>query len=700
MVGLSIVLHFVWIPYYIDSEVKSSLSHEQEKSRLLSDTVVPAMLSGDLAEIHTTLDTVVEKNPVWKAVSLYKQDGTQLYPISPVSLDEQNELRLIQHSLTYEEQLLGEVKILADINTLVAPKVKKLQHLELLVLAGSFLIVIIGILLQNTFIHSPLKKLNIATSKIAEGDFKTPLPKTSDTVLAKFVDNFNHMRTNLENQDKQLRRQQNIQDAIHSMQSKFLTVQDTGAVYSDMLETLLELSDSEYGLIGEIKYDENKQPYLKVLVMANISWDIASRNMFEQATKGELIYTDIENLFAGVIVSGRTTIDNDPNPESFSMGLTVGHPIIKNFAGIPQYNGKQQLTGIVALANSTKDYSDHSLNELNIIWNAIGNLIDAHHRKELLSENEAHLRAIVDNAVDGIIVIDRNGTILTFNPAAEEIFGYCEDEILNESIKKLMPPMYALEFDIEQYINTARSKIIGKSQEVKGMRKNGEEFYLEVSIAEVKTGTIRHFTGIIRDISKRKEQEQELIQAKEILTENNDQLLGLSIRDGLTGLANRRYFDETLETEIKRAVRGKSSLSLILFDIDHFKLYNDHYGHVEGDHCLIEVANVLSEIFKRDGDLVARYGGEEFAVILPLTNENIAIKFAEVIREKLAEVGLPHAKSPTASHVTVSLGIASCKPNEKTTAKELITQADEALYKAKTNGRNQVFSNRTLRLTA
>lgn len=696
MVSLAIILHFFWLPYYIDTDVKSSLAHEQEKTRLLSDTVLPAMLSGDLAEIHTTLDMVVEKNPAWRAVILQKKDGTQLYPITATEIQESDSLTTIQHPLISEEQELGKIQVQADIQSLVAPKIKKLQQLEAMVLASSFLIMLVGVLLQNKFIHSPLRKLSIATSRIADGDFVTPLPKTSDTVLTKFVENFNHMRNGLESRDNQIMQQQMVQDAVHNMQSKFLTIQDTGAVYCDMLDTLLELSDSEFGLIGEVKYDENNQLYFKVLVMTNIAWDIPSRSMFELVIKDELIFSNIEQLFGQALITGKTVIDNSPNPAKFSMGLSPGHPEITSFAGIPQYNGKHQLTGLVALANSKKGYSQDSIGELNIIWNAIGNLIDAFHKKELLSESEAHLRAIVDNAVDGIIVIDSNGTVLTFNPAAEKIFGYNEHDIINQCITTLMPPMHALYYkdNITTHLNNGRAELIGSSKEIIGMRKNGDEFYMEVSVAEVKTGTIRHFTGIVRDITERKEQEAQLLAAQAVLSENHDQLLGLSFKDGLTGIANRRSFDDRLVKEIKRTARQKSSISLILFDIDHFKLYNDHYGHVEGDHCLTALSNVVSEIFKRDGDLVARYGGEEFAVILPHIDEDMAMKFAEVINEKLKEAAIPHKKSPTAPHVTVSIGVASVEADKNTTSEQLIQLADGALYRAKSEGRNRVCSSK------
>lgn len=178
---------------------------------------------------------------------------------------------------------------------------------------------------------------------------------------------------------------------------------------------------------------------------------------------------------------------------------------------------------------------------------------------------------------------------------------------------------------------------------------------------------------------------------KKELEEKNAELERLSSQDCLTGLANRRIFDEFVSKEWGRAVRDNTPLSLILIDIDHFKNYNDNYGHQGGDDCLRQVAQKLTGTVRRPSDLVARYGGEEFAVVMPGTDVDGAGRIAAALCEGVAsmKLKLPHAHSSSADHVTISLGVASMVPSVDGSPEQLIEKADEALYRAKKNGRNQ-----------
>ncbi len=173
------------------------------------------------------------------------------------------------------------------------------------------------------------------------------------------------------------------------------------------------------------------------------------------------------------------------------------------------------------------------------------------------------------------------------------------------------------------------------------------------------------------------------------LEASNRQLAALNITDALTGISNRRYFDEKLESEWNRARRNGQPLALLLLDIDHFKAYNDHYGHQGGDSCLQSVARLLAATVHRAGDTVARYGGEEFVVLVPDCNQEDALALAEKIRHTIEIAALPHAKSELGI-VSVSIGVKSIIPNETTSPTHLIGMADEALYKAKGKGRNRV----------
>lgn len=183
-----------------------------------------------------------------------------------------------------------------------------------------------------------------------------------------------------------------------------------------------------------------------------------------------------------------------------------------------------------------------------------------------------------------------------------------------------------------------------------------------------------------------------------VLRERTRQLLRLASIDGLTGLANRRAFDQALDLEWRRARRNRSNLSLMLIDIDFFKRYNDHYGHQAGDDCLKTVAHALGNAAERPGEVVARYGGEEFAVVLPVSDAKTAAALAEKMRGRIAELALPHAGSLITDHVTISIGVATLpdgRDDEKGFPSEaaLISAADQALYAAKEAGRNRVKVN-------
>lgn len=160
--------------------------------------------------------------------------------------------------------------------------------------------------------------------------------------------------------------------------------------------------------------------------------------------------------------------------------------------------------------------------------------------------------------------------------------------------------------------------------------------------------------------------------------------------DGLTGLANRRSFDEKLHVEWSRAQRYGESIALILADVDYFKRYNDHYGHQGGDECLKAVAGILQREIFRPTDMVARYGGEEFAIILPATDLQGALTVAERLRFDMERSALPHAASETGPWVTLSIGVAAFVPDRDALSATLVAKADKALYKAKGSGRNQV----------
>ena len=180
-----------------------------------------------------------------------------------------------------------------------------------------------------------------------------------------------------------------------------------------------------------------------------------------------------------------------------------------------------------------------------------------------------------------------------------------------------------------------------------------------------------------------------LLETSRELAAANRELENLSRQDGLTGIANRRYFDSYLVTEVKRASRERQPLSLILADVDHFKAFNDFYGHQAGDDCLRQVASALKSVGRRPADLAARYGGEEFAIVLPATAMEGAVDVAKSLVRAIDGMSIAHARSGVSSCVSLSQGIASLIPVQDTKPENVIELADQALYQAKQQGRNR-----------
>lgn len=174
------------------------------------------------------------------------------------------------------------------------------------------------------------------------------------------------------------------------------------------------------------------------------------------------------------------------------------------------------------------------------------------------------------------------------------------------------------------------------------------------------------------------------------LKKRGDVLQRQATLDGLTGIPNRRRFDEFLEYEWERSLRFQHPLSVILIDIDFFKLYNDHFGHAQGDACLKQVAKTIMETMPRTVDLASRYGGEEFSCILPETNADGTLTVARRILENCRNLKLPHPRSKATDHVTVSLGTATTTPTKDLRKLDIVEMADKALYTAKKSGRNQI----------
>lgn len=294
-------------------------------------------------------------------------------------------------------------------------------------------------------------------------------------------------------------------------------------------------------------------------------------------------------------------------------------------------------------------------------------------------------KLVTENSRDAILIADFDGQPSYVSPAMESMTGWTPEEMTRMGGPGVVHPDDMAK--VRQTIGELRACQGSGMTEYRVRKRNGEYIWVEASLrvfvdpaTRVPIGTM----NIIRDISGRKRVEQELRAA-------NRALEALAVVDPLTGIANRRRLDQCLVSEWRRGQREHTPLSLVLFDADYFKSYNDTYGHVRGDYCLKQIAEAALDVVARPGDVVARYGGEEFAVVLPNTGEEGALRIAEQICESLRRRFIPHSFNPYGM-ATVSAGCATLLPGSGQLAGALIEMADRALYLAKETGRNRACS--------
>lgn len=316
-------------------------------------------------------------------------------------------------------------------------------------------------------------------------------------------------------------------------------------------------------------------------------------------------------------------------------------------------------------------------NQARFVIAMLENIHEARLAREALQQSKEYFEKVVNNARALIVGLNQDGKIVLFNKYCEQITGWSSLEVLGRDWFSLfVPPAYqpaagnTFKKLLEQTDNSEFENPI--------ITRSGEERIISWKNTIIREKHTAHpvIIAIGNDITER--------QKTEML------LKTLSNLDGLTGLANRRYFDSRLAEEWEKNARLSVPVSLIMCDIDHFKAYNDTYGHLQGDDCLKKVAGTLNQLLYRPGEMAARYGGEEFVVLLPGCDLDMARQIAENIRQAVLSLAIPHAASPVGPHVTVSLGAATQIPRETRPPTELIAAADSALYRAKHNGRNRV----------
>jgi diguanylate cyclase (GGDEF)-like protein/PAS domain S-box-containing protein len=415
-----------------------------------------------------------------------------------------------------------------------------------------------------------------------------------------------------------------------------------------------------------------------------ISDDLKKLEEIDQQTAfcREVVEHDVPFTFVDLLTTGR-------NANHTSCCSLDG---IRSYAGIPLVIRSGQRIGTLCVIDSqprafSSKYMEllQALSELILVQVELQDEIKLRMETEIrLKNSEERYKTLVELSPE-MMDVRHQGTILYMNPAGVHMLEAAnQEQVIGKPILDFIHPNDWNTIKQQEQEKLEIGMLSQKTEE-KFVTLQGKNLDVEVKATRISYDGKNAILAISRDITNQKRMEQNLLKANEYLTE-------IATVDGLTGVANRRRMDDFLKSEWSRSIRNSTLLSFIMLDIDFFKNYNDSYGHLIGDECLIAVAGAIRKGLSRPSDFLARYGGEEFAVILPETHLEGAIHVAERIRKQVEALAIPHSKSKNDKIITVSVGVSTMMGNIFKEATSLINTADKALYASKRNGRNQSTS--------
>jgi diguanylate cyclase (GGDEF)-like protein/PAS domain S-box-containing protein len=329
--------------------------------------------------------------------------------------------------------------------------------------------------------------------------------------------------------------------AITRAQSQFVLSRDSRTVFDGMLEALLNLTESEYGFIGEVFHDDDGNPFLKTHAITNISWNEETQRLYDENVEQGLEFRNLKTLFGSVLTTGSVVIANEPANDRRRGGVPEGHPSLDAFLGLPFYH-RDKMIGMVGIANRDQGYDQGLVESLQPFLTTCTNIIlgvRARFSQEAiersLRESEARGRAILNTTVDAIITIDHTGCIESCNRAASQIFGYGTNELVSMNVNELMPTGHSERHDsyMSNYMRSGRARIIGVGRELIAKRRDGSEFPIELTVNEIKLEGRRLFVGMLRDISERKANEAQRDKLTSELTHRVEELDRLNEENGL-----------------------------------------------------------------------------------------------------------------------------------------------------------------------
>ena len=477
--------------------------------------------------------------------------------------------------------------------------------------------------------------------------------------------------------EEQISRKSLVLDAInHILQHTFADIDNQGLAQT-FLAKAVALTASRYGFIAEF---------------SDGHWTVSAKWGLDDTAAGSNCATVPQE--AEIIQIWRR-LQTHGNALSVSLGpekQPLWHPLAKSLQDIESLLvvslGKgQHVSGFIALAGNNAGYALIDQNDVESMSQVYVETLLRKRSEEAKSLSERRLNTALESANEGLWDYAPANGYIYYSPRWFAMLGYLADEFPEtvETWSTLTHPddLELLENALDNLKSCRESDF---NIEIRMLSCSGHWRWIQVRGRTVTCGadgTADRIVGTLIDISKYKQVEMALQKA-------NDELQRLAALDDLTQIANRRRFDDRLAQEWRRARRDSKYLAVIICDIDHFKKYNDTYGHLKGDDALHAVAQAIHAALKRPMDLVARYGGEEFAMILPGTDIVGAQRVANEVKEAVAELAIAHKSSSVGPTVTLSFGVAALIPTEELTSKILIETADRALYRAKAGGRDQI----------
>lgn len=358
------------------------------------------------------------------------------------------------------------------------------------------------------------------------------------------------------------------------------------------------------------------------------------------------------------------------------LDLLSSSDVYKDIPTVFLVDSGQEILAVQAIKLGATDFLVSGTIDPELVRRTLRHAVEQKRAECARLEQQDFVRTLLDTIPNPIYYKDILGRYMGGNRAFEHFIGIGRESLLNRTADDIFEPEFA-EWEARQdaeLVHSPGTRVTEKTLVLPGGGKRRVCFHRATFLDA--RGMVAGMVGVIMDITEHRLAEQ--------------QMRILSLQDEVTGVANRRHMNLFLKREWGRAVRDGVPISLVMVDVDHFKRFNDEYGHQAGDQCLAKVARTLRACLHRSCDLVARYGGEEFAVVLPGTPWPGAIHVAEVMRRAMEDLKIPNEGSSVSPYVTLSLGIATLRPEASSTPEDLIALADAALYTAKQEGRNRV----------